>query len=321
MNHFIQIYSSIGFDNQIRLDYVEHWPQYSEVVDINWLNFQLSDDGESIVDKICRAIRSLSYISVYTDEYYIPGKGSYHKQHYVRQLLIYGFDPDKKKFYCLGYTSYKNPNNPGYFGFDYFDKEIISFNDMTIAYDGAKIHYKTSAPWAERYFLYFFTTIAKKREYPFNLNLFKQSIIEYIHSVPDHGKEAYQLEQTTYNHDFSYGIKVYDSLISVLRKNLLENESPLDYFCLYLLKEHKKVILKRLLYIQKKYRINIENQIIQFQKIDKVINGLYLNYLKHQIRPKNEIIEKTIHSLSIIKSEEPLILKQIVETLDKIVST
>lgn len=60
---------------------------------------------DNIIDFIIESIINDCYISTNIDEYFLPNRTFYLKKSFVHDILIFGYDSDKKIFYTFGYDT------------------------------------------------------------------------------------------------------------------------------------------------------------------------------------------------------------------------
>ncbi len=85
-------------------------------------NSLIKSQSNSIVKYIKSCIDKNRYIYLCVDDYYIPNRFCYKREHFKHDLLIYGYDDSSKSFLIAGY------NNKGHYSID-----NLSFEDLVKA--------------------------------------------------------------------------------------------------------------------------------------------------------------------------------------------
>ena len=136
--HYLQIFSIKYGNGFCRAEFLEPKNNFSEVFDETYIPFSEMESSQSIIEFITDKIDLGYYVTVYVDEYHLPGKSSYNTSHFVHPSLIYGYDNKDKKLMAIGFDA------EGIFReltFDYYS--------FTRAYEDGKHYYREFAPWAE----------------------------------------------------------------------------------------------------------------------------------------------------------------------------
>lgn len=107
-------------DGVFQIETVRSRKRTSSFLDLDW------------IDIAKRHIENGIYVYGYFDEYCIPAKTAYLRNHFKHSFFIYGFDDEAGSFYAAGYT--KNERfEPYSFSFDEFGQaiEALSHTDLT----------------------------------------------------------------------------------------------------------------------------------------------------------------------------------------------
>ncbi|AEY66936.1 non-ribosomal peptide synthetase [Clostridium sp. BNL1100] len=276
--HYIEIFSITYQNGFSRLEFLEEKNNYDAVFHEAFLKFEeVPDILQFIKDKIDSGV----YVSVHIDEYCLPQKGSYGKNHFVHPSLIYGYDNIQNKLMAIGFDSEM-----------IFNEITFDFNDFVEAYESAKIHYGTFAPWAETEAVQLLIPREFDKDYKLDLESVLVSIDNYLTSSAVNSDKIVKLVSTDEMNTFDqlkYGIDVYDVIVQSLEKlgsdiikgldvqNIIEQckekavadiMPSMDYRSMHLLYEHKKGIYNRIRYIIDNFGSS------------KVLNQLADKYLK-----------------------------------------
>ncbi len=257
--HYIEIFSITYQNGFSRLEFLEEKNNYEDVFQEAFLKFEeVPDILQFIKDKIDSGI----YVSVHIDEYCLPQKGSYGKNHFVHPSLIYGYDNVQKKLMAIGFDSEM-----------IFNEITFDFNHLIEAFESAKIHYGIFAPWAETEAVQLLIPREFDKDYSLEIDNVLESIDNYLTSSNVNSDKINKLvspdEMNTFG-ELKYGVEVYDVIVQSLEKlgsdimkgldvqNIIEQckekavadiMPSMDYRSMHLLCEHKKCIYNRIRYI------------------------------------------------------------------------
>lgn len=288
--HYIEIFSITYQNGFSRLEFLEEKNNYDDVFQEVFLKFEeVPDILQFIKDKIDSGV----YVSVHIDEYCLPQKGSYRKNHFVHPSLIYGYDNIQKKLMAIGFDSEM-----------IFNEIAFDFNDFVEAYESAKIHYGVFAPWAETEAVQLLIPRELTKDYKFEVDNVLLSIDNYLNSSDINSNKINKLvspdEMNTFG-ELKYGVDVYDVIVRSLEKlgsdimkgldvlNIIEQckekavadiMPSLDYRSMHLLYEHKKCIYNIIRYIISNFvSSDILNQLTdKYMKMIETLNTARLTF-------------------------------------------
>jgi|GEM_PF-5186496 hypothetical protein len=238
--HFVQLYSYIDREGVFRIDYTEYYRHYREVMDVIEISYEKAASIGTIIDFVFNAINRNLYVNLIVDEYYLKNKGAFKQFHYVRQLLINGYDKNGSIFYGMGYTKYVDTSLKGGSGYDKLAQEEISFSDLKIAYDEGRNYYKGPLPQ----YLLLLGRKSNAHDYLFNAGRFINRLDGYINSK---GFHEYQL---------AIGQNVYADLAEHIT-GMIYNLDKVDSRAFFILHEHKKRLAKSIDFISEKYNLSM----------------------------------------------------------------
>lgn len=176
-------------------------------------------------------------VNVFTvDEYYISQRPAYHSDHFIHEILIYGYCKRSKKLFVVGY------DKKGVFG-----KLEYDFDEFVLAYTKGE----ENAP------LYLVDSLQLIRvrnffkPYQFKLERFNAELGKYLFSIEDDNKLFWTLSSKD---EAKYGITTFQYMSKLMIN--YDYENPLIYkISIYIFDEHKRNILYRLNFIKKKYEL------------------------------------------------------------------
>lgn len=309
-SNFVQIFSYKNEKGYIELNYLEPYDNYVDVADVICLGYNLLSHEDNIITYIHENIDRGYYVILHLDEYDLPNKWAYKKEHFVHSSLIYGYDISKKLIYLISFD-------------DQMTFKHLIYDEATImkAYEAGKLYYKESAHWCEWSALQLIKPKTPKQAFPFSLRRFKEKLSDYI--------EGYSDGYTLYNLGLpvkfvAYGTKVYDVMLEGL-ENTLEENICIDYRAIHLIYEHKVGLLERFSYIGEHYHVTLEftDTYEAYKGLVQAFNVVRLKFKALQDldipldKGQKETILDTINELKqMSKKEETLLRKLLTYTSD-----
>jgi hypothetical protein len=259
----------VVMDNKgsIKLDFLEFRAAYKEVLYEVYLGYDFLPSESEIIGYIRGKIDLGFYVLINFDEYYLPVKQWYQKEHFTHNSMIFGYDDRGQKFRAMGF-------NAG----ELFTEISINYANVAQAYEAGKNYYHRSAPWAEHNAVELLKLKEFKYEYPFDIRRFLGKLERYLSATGDSSIIF------SYNWDpnkVAYGIDVYRILVECLEK-LLQGQFNIDYRAIHLLYEHKKGLYQRLRYVLEKYQIGgtLEEKIQEYLPIVDQVGAIRRKFLE-----------------------------------------
>lgn len=259
------------------------------------------------------------YCGLFLDQYYLPCESKYHKYHFVHELLIYGYDFERRIFQAVTYGNKLH-------------KAEIDFDDFTQAYVSAFNYIADRGGWRE-YMLMQYSLIGHTKEYPFNRNEFVRKLKLYYEG--ELSQEIFWKQCLYMNYDADacfYGIHANNAMLLKLRaiqeKFYSSNEQSRynifqQYVPIHTFAEYHKALYKRLLYYDATSSTNVTGNatIKKYEKIVETCEIIRFLYIKTQIlseRRDDIRITKTLTSIidkfEFIANYESEIISLILET-------
>ncbi|MFZ5987608.1 MAG: amino acid adenylation domain-containing protein [Bacillota bacterium] len=309
--HYIKLYTEVQSNGMLIMDFLELRAPYNEVIQEVYMGYELLKDIPDIIDYAVDKINLGYYVVIHVDEYYIPEKRAYKKQHYVHHSLVYGYDNSQRKLKAIGFNSEQM-----------FAKISFDYDLFREAYESGKLHYKGSAPWAETNAIELLRVRDFMQEYPFNLEKFTARLEEYVAS-----KEDFQVvyaqrfdKYTLGGEQLKYGLDIYDEIIRHLY-NLMEGVVTVDYRAVHLLYEHKKSLYTRLQYVISRYNesVRLGELVDEYRKVMDTVDSARRLFLKHtfvggdsyNLTPDKEVVAQIIDTLRQVRDMEKQVLTDI----------
>jgi hypothetical protein len=275
------------------------------------------DDGAEVLALIKEKIPLNFYVFVYLDEYHISAKANYHKNHWVHETMVYGYDDHRQKIMAIGL----NKNN-------ILSKLEISYDQFMKAFDSGRIHYTQSAPYARYQAMELLQLHETEGEFPFDPELFLMDFREYFQSQNRRGLVSGLLPPGE-PHDALgklpavYGLEVCDLVILKLQE-LLQGKVLIDYRAIHLLAEHKHGLYQRLKYVVDKYNLagKAGDLLNQYEAISLGMQTVRIKFMELtaaadvSTKAAKTVLKQMIDSLDEMQRKEKIILTELIPILD-----
>ncbi len=254
-HQLIQIYAQIHDDGYTMVDYLEPEIFYTDIMDCINLGYGQLQDTDSIVNFLIDKVDNGCYIRICLDEFYLKGKLFFQKQHFVHEILIYGYDNNKRRFTGIGF------DQSGIFTTFVFGYEVIAK-----AFESGKIYYRDTAPYAEELAIQIFHPKDTTREYLFNPGKFLCELNDYLNCRGNNHRMLFLFSPNMPwrpgnlilpEESLRYGSEVGHLILDRLER-LAKGEVLIDYRAMHLVAEHKKGLLVKITYFANCYGIKGE---------------------------------------------------------------
>ncbi|HEX3046859.1 MAG TPA: KR domain-containing protein, partial [Bacillota bacterium] len=220
--HFVDIYSVTDENDFLKVDFLEFRAAYKEMMYEVYLGYNLLKNESNIIQFIVDKIDLGYYVIIHADEYYLPVKALYHKEHYVHHSIIYGYHHGNKQLLAIGFNAEQ-----------IFTRITFDYDTFAEAYEQGKYHYQPSAPWAETNAVELLKLKDYQEEYPFDIKRFLGKLDGYLSGRGD-DTVIFSYNWKPNQDKIAYGIKVYGQIINHL-ENFLEGRFTMDYRAIHLL--------------------------------------------------------------------------------------
>lgn len=311
--HFIQICSQTGDDNNIVLDYAETINPHSDILIHHKLGYRDMEHITDIVKYLIERIDSKQYVILCMDEYYLSQKNDYQNKHFVHESMIYGYNLQERIFIGYGFNK-ENMLGELIFGFD----EVFN------AYEKGKKNYKLSFGYIEYQAVQLLSL--QKEDYVFDMEVFLNELTDYLYSTGERKRVCLVVkledrEDGIPLERIKFGLEVYDDVIYAL-ESMLKGNVLIDYRSFHILSEHKRGILERLEYVAGKHNGFLDNSLIK--EYQKVVNKVEMIRLKtfeivnSNNLPKEQFeyyVKNTVRDIITTKELERDILTRILQIL------
>ena len=293
------------------VDFIDTIQIYKDVLHIAYACDPLHRD---LIDCMITHINGGSYLCVFLDEYYLPGKKAFGIYHAIQPTLIYGYDHDLKRVKVVGFDANQ-----------IFGRLTFDFDTVVRAYEQAKC--KLAELTNEQRSL---VDVIRPRRfevaYPFSMSRFLTELNDYI-SASCHSPHFY-LEAAG---RFSFGVETWEAALAqgvhfglgVYRdiddglNNLLRNKHVMDYKQMHLLFEHKKGLYDRLNFVASTFinQAAFQQFLADYESIVKRLQLARLKFLKYVYSGNSNILREVIDGVTTAAQDELALLPRIHEKL------
>lgn len=250
-NHYINLYITSAKNNdkyryfKIRHTECSFYSNYSkidEVITTSLIESKVIHSKINIVDFLKENINNDTYAIVFLNEWAIPHKPSYHKNHWYHESMVYGYDDNKGVLHCISFDERHS--------FAKFEVDYHSFWDgfQLVCHDASDIG---------AYQRYVRLLKASKMQYTFDLHSFAHQLNHYINGTLDlvdiYNFDLIDLSTERDDWEYAIGYKVYDRLIDILEHYQDVTDEFLKYVNFHILFEHKRLMLKRLHFLNDRF--------------------------------------------------------------------
>ncbi|AEY67383.1 hypothetical protein [Clostridium sp. BNL1100] len=249
-----------------------------------------------IIEFIKNSIENGYYVTTYTDEFFIPERTAYKNDHFRHDIMIYGFDLNKKIFNVIGYND-KNDYATSSVEFSDFEKAYLNSinkqNDLILFKPKDNRSYEPS--------------------FTFDIENVKSLLYDYVFSQ----NSSHRL-RTIGNpkEDFTYGIEVYNELMDCYRWAIDIDKEVCDIRQPHLLYEHKKTMADRIHYLVAKKYLKREYDFASTYTELKIISLKIRNMIiKYNIVNDKSLINRSIEILQNMFEKEKKTAQDLLEAI------
>ncbi|GGH72249.1 hypothetical protein GCM10008014_58430 [Paenibacillus silvae] len=252
-------------------------------------------NGE-LISFICDAIEKNNYVYLYVDEYYISHKSAFNKYSLPHEMLIFGYNRTESTFNVLGYDANT-----------VFGKYEVSFDELTIAYQMCDKSTKN------REYLYLLES-NEDFNYQFDTQLVIQTLREYRYSI---NTSLHFRAINPPNDWWIYGMAAYTHFVKYIRSMMESLEGVIDIRIFHTLWEHKRMMVLRINYIQKRnILINSDDILKQYTYIQDSSLILMRMVMKYNLINDKKTLEKIEKKILEIESLETQALDNLIKRLE-----
>lgn len=252
------------------------------------------------------AIKKNGTVYLFVDEYYIPNRKSYEKNHYVHDALIVSYDEIKRVYSILGYD------------------ETYHFKKVSVTYDDVEKAFVNNQNRDKLYIL-----AARDRKYELDLKKMRAMLIDFVKGYDsrkhwemyvdfdnaDFDKQFYDVRR---NSMATYGIKTYVKYKEYLL-NCMNSNMKNDFRISYTIFEHCKIMRKRIEFLIRKEVINCDMKYVLEGAIEienDAIAILNLSMKSIFLEDRSKIYKKMINKIDGLEKKENKLIEDLIIVLD-----
>ncbi|EPR10592.1 hypothetical protein [Ruminiclostridium papyrosolvens] len=250
-----------------------------------------------IIEFIKNSIENGYYVTTYIDEFFIPERTAYKNNHFRHDIMIYGFDLNKKIFNVTGYNDRSDYATSSV---DFSDFKNAYLNSINKQNDLILFKPKDNGSY--------------NPSFTFDIENVKNLLYDYVFSQ-DSSHRLRAIGNPKEN--FTYGIEVYNELMNCYRWAIEIDKKVCDIRQPHLLYEHKKTMVDRIHFlVAKKYlkreydfastytelKINalkMRNVIIKYNKVnDKSLINRSIENLQNMFEKEKKTAQDLLEAIS-----------------------
>lgn len=250
---------------------------------------EIMESYESCVEYLDSALKQGYYIYTFVDEYYIPNRVSYGKNHFEHDILLYG--REQEAFVYIGYDALGNYTK-GMLSTEQFYQAMQTDNMCLIMVS------------------------LNSSEYKFDIEKFIFMLKQYVCAEDSRQNLDVYLDMSKYNAYFydsklhkplSFGSSVYEPLERLIAY-YDEAGAFYDWRVLHLLHEHKQAMYHKLKYLgDKKYLENSAHILMQYKEIVDRAALIENLGLKYQITRAGRVSKEIRRNILELQREEEIL--------------
>lgn len=267
-----------------------------------WLEVQ--KNSEEYVDKNCPNI--IEYVkSLIDNNYYVHmminykylSRSRYSRRNIDRNhdILIYGYDDDTKFLYCSDFMFETNKYTFSQCTFDELEKAYYS------QVDKEKTSYLNHSIYSYK--------VKSDCDYEYHIKNIMYWIKQYLNSESPEYWNGYNFCN---RENIMWGISYHDALLHSL---LTVGDRNIDVRFFYLLKDHKKMMCERLLFIER-FNSNVREYISEYEEIYSKMTLIVNMVIKYNMVHKDDMVNNIVDKLKEAKNMEYVVLTKILKCLE-----
>lgn len=249
--------------------------------------------NQNIVEFFIYTITNKYYIITDYDEFYVEFTDNYKKRHRKHQIFIYGYDNNSATFYTSEFfenRAYAFRKVP----FKQIEESIIQYGNL------------------EKFDIWISMFEFKQADYKFDCGLFFTSINDYLLSRSS--TISWDESKFCKSNKITFGISNYKNIMTYLSNLKSGDMLYKDIRALYVLCDHKNLMISRLKYINENNIFEFDKQALDIfynlQKICHINKNLFLKYL---LSDNTEILLKIIDNIKCVEEKELIGIKYLLK--------
>lgn len=301
ISNFINIKSCIHrLEDYEYMDLRYVYPRYELCDFYDYYKMNQSVYKKGFVQDIHTLIRSVlneGYcISFFVDEYYVPNRMRYKKEHKRHLIMVCGYNDQKNTYDIIGYDinhyisrtsvdSYKLEE--AFYNYEIIDKDMDNITIM-----GLKNHSGSSE---------------------LNKNLLVKNLKEYLECT---NTDDPDVAEYYYRKPVCFGLDIYKDIKYYLSKDDYQLN---NYPMFYMIYEYKKNFIFRMEYLQKYMDLDLKKIIVGYSKVEENAYHLLQSFLKYYVCKDNNrkkmLSKRLITSIDQMCEQEQKYLSMLLESL------
>lgn len=256
LNHYVDLYLCSAKKQDVYHYYrVRHaecnfyfgYSKLDEVIATSLVESKVIRDKLGIVDFLKANIDAGNYALVFLNEWAIPQKTSYHRNHWYHESLVYGYDDQKGVFHCISFDARRT-----------FTSFPVDYRDFAEGFNMICDDPGDIGP----YLKYVRLLRPSPHTYTFDLDRFRRQLDAYIAGKMDWADrcnlDLVDLSTPRDCWEYTFGCNICDKLVDIFRhpapsSNYVDSSHDVfhffEYYDFHILYEHKRLMRKRLDYI------------------------------------------------------------------------
>ncbi len=283
--HILRLDHYMPFDNNIsiwqRCPFVSVHKIYPEICYDKWTNRL-----EFVIESLSKDF----YCYLWLDEYYLSSSEHFQKNHFIHDILIYGYDMAKQ---VLNVAEYFKGGKYSY-GEVRFDEFLMACVD------------NPSLTWLIRF---------ESWGYVFNIDITIRLLKEYLGSENTSLRFGLEIPKK----DYIYGMAIYDVLLEYIEQ-MRKGEKSFDSRPFHVLWEHKTLMTGRIEYLHEKRYLDDKSYgtlIKGFTEVEAASLILRNLHIKFSITQQKDICEKMHAILLRLRDKETILIKELICDLEQ----
>lgn len=275
---------------------------YLKVQKLSWS--YLRTLGVNFISLFKKSIELGCYLYFKLDEFYVPNRGAFGKFHYIHDNLILGYDDEC--FILLGYN---------FKGF--CEKSRIKYDQLVNALESIITDINTEQ-WEDKMYILQY----HNADYHFNIDLIKESLYDYIHSINRMDKCKRFSNPLS---DTVYGLATYDKVIEYLNYlldgydsfdggALNEGIAHIDNRIFRIIMEHKNLMLERIGFLSSTID-NLEGIFEDYKQNQRIAEITHYLAVKYQLTADKKALHKIMNNIEVIKNRDSELLGELYEKI------
>lgn len=305
-SNYIQLYANKNLSKNTWADFYFPMPYETRPFEIcKW--FEVQKNNVDCVDRFISKNDIVNYVTELIDnEYYVHmminykflSSSPYHKynQDKIHDVLIYGYDSNENVFLCADFM----------FGGEKYSFSKCTYNELRKAYDSElsknKKSYMNNCIYSYK--------LKKKCDYEFHVNNILYGLKQYVNADFPEYWNGYNFCN---KESIVCGILFYDAMVQYLL-SFVDERIDLRLFCL--LRDHKKMMCKRLAFLQENLYCT-EDYIEKYQNLVIECTLLINIAIKYNFTHREELLNRMAVKLMDIKNYEVTVLQGLISFMSQ----